>query len=123
MPWKHEWVPPEEAFEIRMQCTEQQVQNHCDAHPDNDRRDFDANGGLQLVVYHAYKDDNACERLCWWYTLCDGTSGQDRSDLEFDIRDFPTFTEDLDHQTIMQSAYDNGLFTINDVFITITKGT
>ena len=57
MPWKTEWVPPEEAFEIRIQCTEAQIANHCAAHASNTRADFDAQGGLQIVVYHVYKNN------------------------------------------------------------------
>ena len=101
MPWKHEWVPPEVAFYIQT--------------PDDE----------DIPVFHAYKDNNYCERLCYWYTLHDGShldaDDQDISHLEFDIRSFPTYNESMDHQAIMQCAYDNALCTIEDVFIHIEQ--
>ena len=99
MPWKHEWVPPEVAFYIHT--------------PDDE----------DIPVFHAYKDNDHCERLCYWYTLHGeaqlDTDDQDISHLEFDIRIFPTYDISMEHQDIMQSAYDTNLCTIEDVFLCV----
>jgi len=63
------YVQPEEAFEVRIQCTEEQIQRHCDAAPENDRRDFDDRGRLQVPVYHVYKNGNINNRMTYWYTF------------------------------------------------------
>ena len=101
MPWKHEWVEPEVAFQVAIQVG---TQNWKD-----------------INVYHVYKDNNVNARLTYWYTLCDGTSDGDSDSLEFDIRSFPTYDESWDHHRIMQTAIDTSLCTIEDVFIYIEK--
>jgi hypothetical protein len=99
MPWNHEWVPPEVAFYIHT--------------PDDE----------DIPVFHAYKNNEWNHRLSYWYTLHDGSyldaDDQDISHLEFDIRSFPTYDVSMDHQDIMQCAYDNALCTIEDVMIYI----
>ena len=108
MPWKHQWVEPEIAF----LCTTQ-----------------DKGRPSTITVYHAYKENDYYERLCWWYTLHDGDpashpphiSGTDHTVFEFDIRTFPTYDKTLDHRTIFQQAVDQKLCTIEDVFIYIQK--
>ena len=44
------YVPPEVAFEVRIQCTEKQIQRHCDAAPENDRRDFDDTCSVEHIT-------------------------------------------------------------------------
>jgi hypothetical protein len=62
MPMRTEYVQPEVAFQVRYQCSEAVIQQHCDAAPDNDRRDFDDKGGLTFEIYHTYKDNNLGSR-------------------------------------------------------------
>ena len=118
MPYRYVW--PEEAFEVRIQCTEEQIQQHCDAAPENDRRDFDDRGGLQIPVYHVYKNDNIYDRLTYWYTL-------DKSECdtyEFDIRDIPTWWGDVDnadHAAILQEALDDGVIEFEGLILKIHK--
>ena len=81
------YVQPEEAFEVRIQCTEEQIQRHCDAAPENDRRDFDDRGGLQVPVYHTYANGRITERRNYWYTFDEAED----EDNEFDIRELPTW--------------------------------
>ena len=115
------YVPPEEAFEVRIQCTEKQLQRHCDAAPENDRRDFDDQGGLQVPVYHVYKNGNISNRMTYWYTF-DEAEGEDN---EFDIRDLPTWSTRAEvmgslserarfHESFLQEALDRGLVRINN---------
>ena len=101
MPWKHEWVEPEVAFQVAIQVAPKEWQD--------------------INVYHTYKNNDATERLCYWYTLCDGTSGQDSDSLDFDIREFPTYDESWDHHRIMQTAIDTNLCTVEDVFLHMEK--
>ena len=108
MPLKY--VPPEEAFEVRIQCTDKQIQRHCDAAPENDRRDFDDQGGLQVPVYHVYKNGNISNRMTYIYTF-DEAEGEDN---EFDIRDLPTYDEDLRHEDVVGLAFYRKLVRIED---------
>ena len=80
------YVKPEEAFEVRIQCSKEQIIEHCNADPTNDRRDFDDKGGLQISVYHVYKGTNYPDPLTYWYTLDECEDEQ----YEFDIRTLPT---------------------------------
>ena len=105
MPWKHEWVDPETAIQVVV--TKPSTKTH-------------AASVWPYEVYHVYKNDNYCERLCWWYTLHDGhCSAHDTSDYEFDIRTVPTYHENQSHQEILQLAIDRELVTIEDCFIYI----
>ena len=109
--WLKTYVPPEEAFEVRIQCTEEQIQRHCDAAPENDRRDFDDGGGLQIPVYHVYKNGNISNRMTYWYTF-DEAEGEDNA---FDIRELPTFSlKSLSHQDLLQGCLKRGLVRINN---------
>jgi len=119
------YVKPEEAFEVCIQCTEEQIQRHCDAAPENDRRDFDDQGGLQVPVYHVYKGTNFPDPLVYWYTF-DECEGEDN---EFDIRELPNWTHEYwagvkseaYHDRILQEALDRGLAHIRDKQL-ITEG-
>ena len=110
MPWKHEWVDPEIAFQVVV------------TKPSTPTK---AASVWPYEVYHVYKDDNWNERLSYWYTLHDGydTNGHfsdnDTTNYEFDIREFPTYHEELEHQHIIQLAIDRELVTIEDCFIYI----
>ena len=111
--WLKTYVPPEEAFEVRIQCTEEQIQRHCDAAPENDRRDFDDRGGLQVSVYHVYKNDELNNRLTYWYTF-DRLEGNDNP---FDIRALPTWNYSesaMFHDNFLQEALDRGLVRIEN---------
>jgi|TARA_R100000482_G_scaffold35821_1_gene12000 hypothetical protein len=111
MPLKY--VPPEEAFEVRIQCTEKQIQRHCDAAPENDRRDFDDQGGLQVPVYHVYKNGNIDDRQTYWYTFDETEDSYN----EFDIRDLPNKSEHpygTSFDVLLQDALDRGLVRINN---------
>ena len=102
------YVKPEEAFEVRYQLDDQQIQAHCDAAPENDRRDFDDRGGLQIPVYHVYKDTNYPDPLTYWYTLDECEDDQ----YAFDIRNIPTWWGEVDnddHEGIIQEALDDGV--------------
>ena len=128
------YVPPEEAFEVCIQCTEEQIQRHCDAAPENDRRDFDDQGGLQVPVYHVYKNGNISNRMKYWYTF-DEAEGEDN---EFDIRDLPTWSTRGEagrsqvmgslserarfHESFLQEALDRGLVRINNNQLTTVGG-
>ena len=115
------YVPPEEAFEVRIQCTEKQIQRHCDAAPENDRRDFDDQGGLQVPVYHVYKNGNISNRMTYWYTF-DEAEGEDN---EFDIRDLPTWNNSesgMFHANFLQEALDRGLVRIENNKLVILVG-
>ena len=114
------YVKPEEAFEVRIQCTEEQIQRHCDAAPENDRRDFDNRGGLQVPVYHVYRGTNFPDPLTFWYTF-DECEGEDN---EFDIRELPTWRHDtnaLFHEDILQRALDRGLARLDGNELIISK--
>ena len=110
MPWVNEYVEPEVAFEIRMQCTEEQVQQHCDAAPENDRRDFDNRLGLNLNIYHVYKNQEMSNRLTYWYT----TDEEEDDEYEFDIRTLPNYEPGDDHYVALQSAVKHGLVRFVD---------
>ena len=123
------YVPPEEAFEVCIQCTEEQIQRHCDAAPENDRRDFDDQGGLQVPVYHVYKNGNISNRMKYWYTF-DEAEGEDN---EFDIRSLPTWSTRAEamgslserarfHESFLQEALDRGLVRINNNQLTTVGG-
>ena len=108
MPWKHEWVDPEVAFQIVITKPSTQT-SAASVWPYN--------------VYHVYKDENYGERLCYWYTLHngldpDGTYTQgDSTRYHFDIREVPTYDADLRHEDVLQLAIKRGLVTIEDCFI------
>jgi len=104
------YVQPEEAFEVRIQCTEEQIQRHCDAAPENDRRDFDDRGRLQVPVYHVYKNGNINNRMTYWYTF---DEAEDENN-EFDIRDLPTYDEDLRHEDVLGLAFYRGQVRIEN---------
>lgn len=113
------YVPPEEAFEVRIQCTEKQIQRHCDAAPENDRRDFDDQGGLQVPVYHVYKNGNISNRMTYWYTF-DEAEGEDN---EFDIRELPTFSlKSLSHRDLLQGCLKRGMVRIENNKLVILVG-
>ena len=115
------YVPPEEAFEVCIQCTEEQIQRHCDAAPENDRRDFDDQGGLQVPVYHVYKNGNISNRMKYWYTF-DEAEGEDN---EFDIRELPNWSEHpygTSFDVLLQEALDRGLVRINNNQLTTVGG-
>ena len=117
------YVKPEEAFEVRIQCTEKQIQKHCDAAPENDRRDFDNRGGLQIPVYHVYKSNNFPDPLTYWYTLDECEDDQ----YAFDIREIPTWSSVSsesreNHQDCIQEALDNGVIDFVGLQIKILKG-
>ena len=113
------YVPPEVAFEVRIQCTEKQIQRHCDADPENDRRDFDDQGGLQVPVYHTYADNIISGQRTYWYTF-DEAEGEDN---EFDIRDLPTFSlKTLSHQDMLQGCLDRRMVRINNNKLTTVGG-
>ena len=107
------YVKPEEAFEVRIQCTEERIQRHCDAAPENDRRDFDNRGGLQIPVYQVYKDNRADYALAYWYTFDECEDEEN----EFDIRDLPNFStttpHSRDYPSTLQEALDKNLCTLN----------
>ena len=118
MPYRYQW--PEVAFEVRIQCTEEEIQRHCDAAPENDRRDFDDRGGLQIPVYHVYEHNNFYDPFTYWYTL-DKT---ERDTYKFDIRKIPSWwncssesTEN--HQDCLQEALDDGLIEFDGLRLTI----
>ena len=99
------YVKPEEAFEVRIQCSKEQIIEHCNADPTNDRRDFDDKGGLQISVYHVYKGTNYPDPLTYWDTLDECEDEQ----YEFDIRTLPTWRHDttvLFHEDVLQRALD-----------------
>jgi hypothetical protein len=112
MPWKHEWVDPEFAFQVVVTKPSTKTK---------------AASVWPYNVYHAYKDNNWNERLSYWYTLHDGDpanhpphiSNVDHTVFEFDIRTFPTYHEGMSHNYIMQLAIDRELCTIEDVMIYI----
>ena len=113
------YVKPEEAFEVCIRCTEAQIQQHCDATPENDRRDFEDQGGLQVPVYHVYKGTNFPDPLVYWYTFdeCEDL------DNEFDIRELLTFSlMSLSHQDLLQGCLDCGLVRINNNQLIIEGG-
>ena len=113
------YVPPEEAFEVCIQCTEEQIQRHCDAAPENDRRDFDDQGGLQVPVYHVYKNGNLNNRMTYWYTF-DEAEGEDNA---FDIRDLPTFSlKSLTHEQLLQGVLGRGLARVKGKQLIIEGG-
>ena len=108
MPWRHEWIEPELAFTVYLTKA---------STPEKPASIW------PYYVYHVYKDDNAAERLCYWYTLHDGrdpdgtyTEG-DLTQYHFDIRDVPTYDPQLEHEQILQRAVQSGLCTIEDCFI------
>jgi len=98
------WVEPEVAFEIRVQCTREEIEAHCALSPNNDLRDFDNEGGLTYEVYHVYKDQDLYNRLTYWYTI-DSTED---CEYEFDIRLIQNHP--IGHQEALQQAIDSGLF-------------
>tara|TARA_R100000231_G_scaffold1708_2_gene2894 strand:- start:345 stop:638 length:294 start_codon:yes stop_codon:yes gene_type:complete len=85
-----QYVPPEEAFEVRVQTW-----------------------GLKIPVYHVYKDNRADYALAYWYTFDEAED----EDNEFDIRDLPNWSEHT-HGTsfdvLLQDAFDRGLVRINN---------
>ena len=112
------YVKPEEAFEVRIQCTEEQIQRHCDAAPENDRRDFDDQGGLQVPVYHVYKGTNFPDPLVYWYTFDECEDEEN----EFDIRSLPYFREYQEHDFLLLYALNNKHAHIKGNRLVITGG-
>ena len=115
------YVKPEEAFEVRIQCTEERIQRHCDAAPENDRRDFDNRGGLQIPVYHVYKDNRADYALAYWYTF-DEAEGEDHA---CDIREMPNWRKHpygTSFDVLLQDALDRGLVRIDNNKLIIVGG-
>ena len=108
MPWKHEWVEPEVAFQIVIFKPGKPPQ---------------AASMWPYDVYHVYKDDNYSERLSYWYTLHDGRNADgtytagDLTQYHFDIRAVPTYDENLRHEDVLQLAIKRGLCTVEDCFI------
>ena len=102
MPTVTKYEPPEEAFEVRYQCTEEEILKHCNAARGNDRRDFDNKGGLQITIYHCYRDGSLDEKMEYWYT----TDEKERDECEFDIRIVANYEDD--HQAALQKALDEG---------------
>ena len=108
MPWKHEWVDPEIAFQIVIF---------------KPSKPPEAASMWPYDVYHVYKDDNYGERLSYWYTLhngrnADGTyTAGNLTQYHFDIRDVPTYDKDLRHEDVLQLAIKRGLCTVEDCFI------
>ena len=112
------YVVPEEAFEVRIQCTEEEIQKHCDAAPENDRRDFDKKGGLQIPVYHVYAGTNYPEHLTYWYTFDECENPEN----EFDIRSLPTYDADLRHEDVLGLAFYRDLVRIEAKELIIIGG-
>jgi hypothetical protein len=60
------------------------------------------------VVYHSYKDDNAEEKLAYWY----GTDPHEDEKFKFDIRDLKEYDQHgpsgKDHRVALRAANDNG---------------
>ena len=83
------YVEPEEAFDVRIQLTEEQIKRWCALSPENDRQDFDNRGGLDIPVYHVYKDNNIAFRTQYWYTI----DKEEDPEHEFDIRNLPNFVQ------------------------------
>jgi hypothetical protein len=98
------WVEPEVAFEIRVQCTREEIEGHNALSPDNDFRDFDNMGGLTFEVYHVYKDQSLDNRMTYWYTI----DRHEDCEFEFDIRLIQNHP--IGHQEALQQALDSGLF-------------
>lgn len=114
------YMPPEVAFEVRVQCTEEEIQRHCDAAPENDRRDFDNKGGLQIPIYHCYETGTNIHLRCWY------TVDENEEEEEFDIRSIDGSTDNpcrsmresdiqeyedarlARHESILQRALDDG---------------
>jgi hypothetical protein len=98
------YVQPEEAFEIRIQCTEEEIQKHCLSH-------------------------NFPDPLTFWYTLDINES----EDNEFDIRMMPNFPMKHDpnnpcygmscndHAVILQAAINKGLVSVDGCTIDIME--
>jgi|TARA_R110000824_G_scaffold78778_1_gene198679 hypothetical protein len=112
MPYTTVYSMPEEAFEVRIQCTEEQIQAHCDAEKENVgnrtsgyRRDFDDKGGLTVPVYHVYKNGESNNRMVYWYTL----EIEEVDEFEFDIRMLPNFEDNQEHADLLQYALDHKL--------------
>ena len=107
------YVSPEEAFEVCIQCTEEQIQRHWHRVP----------------VYHVYKGTNFPDPLVYWYTF-DKCEGEDN---EFDIRSLPTWSTRAEamgslserarfHESFLQEALDRGLVRINNNQLTTEGG-
>jgi hypothetical protein len=67
-------------------------------------------GGSDAPVYHVYNNGNISDRMTYWYTF-DEAEGEDN---EFDIRELPTYDEDLSHEDIVGLAFYRGLVRINN---------
>lgn len=102
MPTVTKYEPPEEAFEVRYQCTQEEILKHCNASRGNDRRYFDIKGRLTITVYHCYRDGSLDEKMEYWYT----TDKKERDECEFDIRIVANYEDD--HQDALQKALDDG---------------
>ena len=99
------YVKPEEAFEVRIQCTEEQIQRHWHLVP----------------VYHVYKGTNFPDPLVYWYTF-DKCEGEDN---EFDIRELPNWSEHpygTSFDVLLQEALDRGLVRIENNKLVTVRG-
>ena len=61
-------------------------------------------------MYHVYKNGNISNRMTYIYTF-DEAEGEDN---EFDIRDLPTYDEDLRHEDVVGLAFYRKLVRIED---------
>lgn len=57
-----------------------------------------------VVIYHAYKDDDFAHRLVYWYCL-----GPDDNEYEsFDIRELQSWSAYCSHEDILKTAIESG---------------
>mgnify|MGYP003145415027 CR=1 FL=1 len=98
------WTEPEVAFQIRVQYTRTEIEDHCKRAPDNDLRDFYDQGGLTYDVYHVYKDQSIYNKLQYWYTI----DRHEDCEFEFDIRLLANHP--IGHAEALQQAVDSGRF-------------
>jgi hypothetical protein len=61
-------------------------------------------------VYHVYKNGNINNRMTYWYTFDEAED----EDNEFDIRDLPTYDEDLRHEDVLGLAFYRGQVRIEN---------
>ena len=75
-------------------------------------------GDSEVSVYHVYKNGNFNNCMTYWYTF-DEAEGEDN---EFDIRELPTYDEDLRHEDVVGLAFYRGLVRINNNQLTTVGG-
>lgn len=88
------YVPPEEAFEVRIQRNDNQ-------------------GGLTMPVYHVYKNGRIDERQTYWYTFDEAEDSYN----EFDIRDLPNWSKHphgTSFDVLLQDALDRGMVHVEN---------